>query len=318
MSHLSPSRRSLVVLALAASPVLMHAAVVIQPSYDVSFSGSPNFAALKSTVESAIAIYSYSLADNLTIPITFKLDNAISGAQSSYGVVDYSFSSYLGKLQAGQSGANDATVVANLGAGPNDPVVNAVNISVPQALAFALGLGSSQASYGTVTFNKTTYESNPAGLLGVIQHEVNEVLGTSSNLPNGGGTLPATIMPSDLFRYTAAGARTFTTNGGSDPNNKAYFRISPFASNIQEWNNLPNGGDYGDWAANGSFPAAPQDNSGDSNTATSMAVSSAELQLLDAIGYNLNAVPEPGEWAMATGVALAGFAGFRRLRRSTR
>lgn len=318
MPRISSSRRSLVAVALATSPVLLNAAIVIQPSYDVSFSGNPNFTALKSTVESAIAIYSSAISDNLTIPITFKLDNAISGAQSSYGVVDYSFSSYLGKLQAVQSGANDATVVANLGAGPNDPVLNAANITVPQALAFALGLGSSQASYGTVTFNQTTYQSNPAGFLGVIQHEVNEVLGTSSNLPNGGGTLPATIMPSDLFRYTAAGVRTFTTNPGSDPNNKAYFRISPFGSNLQEWNNLPNGGDYGDWAANGSFPAAPQDNSGDSNTFTSMSQSNAELQLLDAIGYNLNPVPEPGEWAMATGVALVGFAGLRRLRRGTR
>jgi hypothetical protein len=318
MSLIPPSRRALAALALALSAGLVNAAVVIQPSYDVSFTSNPNFTTLKSTVESAIAIYSSSLADNLTIPITFKLDNAISGAQSSYAVVNYSFSSYLAKLQAVQSGANDATVVANLGAGPNDPVLNAANISVPQALAFALGLGSAPASYGSVTFNQTTYQSNPAGFLGVIQHEVNEVLGTSSNLPNGGGALPATIMPADLFRYTAAGARTFTTNGGSDPNNKAYFRISPFGSNLQEWNNLPNGGDYGDWAANGSFPAAPQDNTGDSNTFTSMSQSNAELQLLDAIGYNLNPVPEPGEWAMATGVALVGFAGFRRLRRRTR
>ena len=313
-----PSRRALAALALAVSPVFAHASVVIQPSYDVSFTSNPNFATLKSTVESAIAIYSSSLADNLTIPITFKLDNAITGAQSSYSVSDYSFSSYLTKLQSAQSGANDATVLANLGSGPNDPVVNAANITVPQALAVALGLRSAPASYGSVTFNQSTYQSNPAGFLGVIQHEVNEVLGTSSNLPNGGGTTPTTIMPADLFRYTAAGARTFTPNNGSDAANKAFFRISPFASNLQEWNNLPNGGDYGDWAANGSFAAAPQDYAGDSTTFTSMSQSNAELQLLDAVGYNLNPVPEPGEWAMATGVALAGFAGFRRLRRSVR
>lgn len=318
MSLISPSRRALAALALAASPVFSQASVVIVPSYDVSFTSNPNFTTLKSTVESAIAIYSTRLADNLTLPMTFKLDDAISGAQSSKLVGSYSFSSYLAKLQSGQSGANDATVLANLGAGPNDPVIGGTDIRLPDALALALGLGSAQSTYGTVTFNKSTYETNPAGFLGVIQHEINEVLGTSSSLPNGGGTLPATIAPADLFRYTAAGARTFTTNPGSDANNKAYFRISPFGSNLQEWNNLPNGGDYGDWAANGSFSAAPQDYAGDSNTFTSMSQSNAELQLLDAIGYNLNAVPEPGEWAMATGVALIGFAGFRRLRRSTR
>ncbi len=316
MPHFASKRSAVLAMALAASPILMPAAVVIQPIYDTSFSSSPNFAALQATVNSALAIYSSGVADTLTIPITFKLDNAISGAQSSYGVVDYAFSGYLGKLQAGQSGANDATVIANLGAGPNDPVLGAANVSVPQALAFALGLGSAQLNYGSVTFNKTTYEANPAGFLGVIQHEVNEVLGTSSNLPNGGGTTPTTVMPADLFRYTSGGARSFTPNNGSDGSNKAFFRISPFGANLQEWNNLPNGGDYGDWAANGSFPAAPQDNAGDSNTFTSMSQSNAELQLLDAIGYNLSAVPEPGEMAIATGVALVGFAGWRRLRRS--
>lgn len=318
MLRLTSKRSSALALALAASPILMPAAVVVVPTYDSSFSSSPNFAALQATVNSALAIYSSTLADTLTIPITFKLDNAISGAQSSYSVSDFTFASYLGKLQTGQSGANDATVVANLGAGPNDPVLGAANITVPEALAFALGLGSSQLNYGSVTFNKTTYEANPAGFLGVIQHEVNEVLGTSSNLPNGGGTAPSTIMPADLFRYTTGGVRSFTPNNGSDAANKAFFRISPFGANFQEWNNLPNGGDYGDWAANGSFPAAPQDNTGDPNTFTSMSQSNAELQLLDAVGYNLSAVPEPGEMAITTGVALAGFAGWRRLRRAAR
>jgi hypothetical protein len=305
-------------LTLATSPFLAHASVIISPVYDVSFTSNPNFAALQATVNDAIAVYSSSLANNLTLPITFKLDNAISGAQSGYFTSDYNFSSYLSALNSSATSATDAAVIANIGAGPNDPVINGANVSIPQALALALGLGSPQANYGSVTFNKSTYETNPGGFLGVIQHEINEVLGTASSLPNGGGATPTTITPPDLFRYTAAGVRSFTPNNGSDPANKAYFRISPFGANLQEWNNLPNGGDYGDWAANGSFPTAPQDYAGDSTTFTSMSVSNTELQLLDAIGYNLNAVPEPGEVALATGFALAGFAGWRRLRRTTR
>lgn len=49
-----------------------------------------------------------------------------------------------------------------------------------------------------------------------------------------------------------------------------------------------------------------------------MSVSNAELQLLDAVGCGLNAVPEPSEVALATGFALVGFAGWRRLHRTGR
>lgn len=309
--------RTLGLLALAALPMVSSqslAAVIINPSYDVSFTSSPNFAALQTTVNNAIAIYSSSLANNLTFQITFKLDNAVGGAQSNYFTSDYPFSSYLTALNSAATSANDSTVLANIGAGPNDPVINGANIAVPQALAVALGLRTPVANYGTVTFNKDTYESNPAGFLGVIQHELNEVLGTSSSLPNGGGAVPTTIAPADLFRYTAAGVRSFDPNGANDPTKKAYFRISPFGPDIQEWNNLAsNGGDYGDWAT-GTFPAAPQDWSGSSAVFTSMSNSTAELVLLDAIGYGLAPVPEPAGVAMAVGVSLMGFAGWRRVR----
>ncbi len=300
----------------ALATVSASAQVVITPSYDVSFTSQPNFAALQTTVNSALSIYSSRVANNLTIPIIFTLDNAISGAQSSYSVSPFSFSSYRSALSTAATTATDATVLANIGAGPNDPVLNVAQISLPDALSFALGLGSAQANYGTVSFNLNTYKVNPAGFLGVIQHEVNEVLGTASSLPNGtgGATLPITIAPSDLFRYTSAGARSFTLNNGNDSANKAFFRLSSGGANLQEWNNLPNGGDYGDWAANGSFPAAPQDQAGDSNTFTSMAVSTAELSLLDAIGYSVVAVPEPVETATFTAVALAGLMIWRRQR----
>lgn len=69
------------------------------------------------------------------------------------------------------------------------------------------------------------------------------MLGSASSLPNSGGAIPTTITPPDLFRYTAAGVRNFGPNNGNDLLNRAYFRISPFGANLQEWNNLPNGGD---------------------------------------------------------------------------
>jgi len=109
--------------------------------------------------------------------------------------------SYRAALAASAATANDGTVLANLAAGPNDPVIGGANVSVPEALALGLWLGGAVANYGTVTFNLPDYQTNPAGFLGVFQHEVHEVLGTGSALPNntGGGTLPTTIAAADLF-----------------------------------------------------------------------------------------------------------------------
>lgn len=301
--------------ALAVTANVARAAVIIDPVYDASFSGNANFAALQATVNDAISIYATSLANNLTIPITFKLDPSVSGAQSSFLVSNFSFNSYLNKLTLSATTADDATALASIGSGPNDPVLGKSTLSVPVTLAYALGLRSTPlSSFGTVSFNTSLFETNPAGFAGVIQHEINEVLGTASNLPNGGGTLPSAIRPVDLFRYTSAGARSFDLNNSSDSANKAFFRLGPTSPNLQEWNNLPNGGDYGDWAANGSFPASAQDYAGNPAVARNMTAGGAELVLLDVIGYNAASVPEPREMAWLSGLALMAFAGWRRLK----
>ena len=64
------------------------AAVNIVPVYDASFIGNANFTNLQATVNNAIAIYSSSLGNNLTLPVNFVLSAGISGAQSSYALVD--------------------------------------------------------------------------------------------------------------------------------------------------------------------------------------------------------------------------------------
>ena len=308
-------RRALVALATFTA-VIANAGVTITPDYDASFTSNANFTALQATVNSALAIYSSNMGNNLTLPITFKLDGAITGAQSNYATFNVAYNTYRNALVASAATANDAIVLAGLAVGTNDPVIGGANVSVTEALGLALGLSGTVGNYGTVTFNKATYETNPNGFLGVIQHEINEVLGTASNLPNntGAGVLPTTVSAADLFRYTNAGARSFDLNLGSILTTKAFFRLSSGGPNLQEWNNLPNGGDYGDWAANGSFVAAPQDQAGDSTTFTSMAVSSAELNLLDAVGYNAFPVPEPGTVVSLSSVAF-GWLAMRRRRR---
>jgi hypothetical protein len=308
---IASSFRGILSAAAVFTAATAYAGVTITPIYDATFQANP---ALQATVNNALAIYSSNMGNNLTLPINFAFSSSITGAQSDYSAFNFTYTQYRAALLTNATTANDATVLANLSTGSVDPVIGGTNIAVPTALGLALGLSGTQANYGTVTFNTATYSSNPAGFLGVIQHEINEVLGTASSLPNNTGTatLPTTIAPADLFRYSSGTARSFSLNLTSDPTNKAFFRLSPGGPNLHEFNNLPNGGDYADWAANGSFAAAPQDWSGPSTVFTSMAISPAELNMLDAVGYNAFPVPEPGTVVSLCSVALGWLAVRRR------
>ncbi|MEO6739604.1 MAG: NF038122 family metalloprotease [Chthoniobacteraceae bacterium] len=318
INRTSPVRAALLASALFSVIPTVSGAIIIQPVYDATFLADP---ALQTTVNNAISIYASRLGNNILIPINFVFSTTISGAQSSAGSFPVAYGTYRGALANNITTANDATAVANLITGTNDPVINGTIVDVNTALGFALGLNLAQASYGTVTFQTSLYQSNPAGFLGVIQHEVNEVLGTASNLPNAnppgtGLALPTTIAPADLFRYGTTAARNFTTNIPNDPADRAFFRLSPGGTNLQEFNNLPNGGDYADWAGTGTngFAFAPQDQAGDASVFTSMSISTAELDMLDVIGYNLIPVPEPGTVATLASVGF-GWIAFHRRRR---
>lgn len=320
---MKPTRRNklkYLVFAAAFASAIPAKAITIVPEYDASFTSQANFADLQTTVNNSIAVYSSRFSDSISIKITFKLDAGTSGASSSWSASQYDYSDYLNRLTARSSGnTTDTTVLAHLGAGPNDPVLNNSKITVAEALAVTMGLAGATAptSYGTVSFNLNDYKTNPVGFLATIQHEVNEVLGMGSNLPNAStpGTplsAPGTIMPSDQFRYTSGGARSFTT-----VDTKVFMRLSPSGPNVQQFNNIPNGGDYGDYYTESDrlFGMSPNDQSGSAtDNVPNMTASpnTSEIVLLDAIGYNLTAVPEPSAYAAAFGGLSLAFGMWRR------
>src|SRR5207253_1009205 len=125
--------------------------------------------------------------------------------------------------------------------------------------ARALGLSAAIASDGTITLNTSIMNlsrsgsQNPAfyDLMAVASHEIDEVLGMGSglNLPT---NFPRLSRPQDLFRYSANGVRSFTTVAGT-----SYFSIDGGATDLVDFNQAPNGGDYGDWIVHN--PAQVQD-----------------------------------------------------------
>lgn len=153
-----------------------------------------------------------------------------------------------------------------------------------------------------MNYNRITIDPAKYDLQAVAQHEINEVLGTISNIGS------ANPRPVDLFRYDSAGNRTFTTAGDD-----AYFSING-TTQLARYNQDP-GGDYGDFYSvfGGQVPQV-QDAFA---TAGAIPNLNVELTILDVVGFDRitpQAVPEPGGAALVLTALLGCVVAVRRRR----
>lgn len=316
---------------LAVTAGVLGASPIITIEYDP---GAAFSAADKAAIQSAIGFYTSDMTSTFSLTVAFGSQPG-GGGSSQWFTDTASYSSFYSTLVANSSGdAIDTSAIASLGVpGSTNPVTGSSNIVMTSTLASLLGLGSQASSTfsgcGGLTANACITlsqaaldiaDSPLAGLNGIVQHEMDEVFGTASNLPNGGGTVPADPMAADLYRYSAPGVRSFALNPSTDVpctgSPTAYFSVNGGSTNIQTYNNCNNGGDYGDWI--GTDGTQVQDAFGPDTQAASLALSSPEVALLDAVGYNFtssaSAVPEPASTLML----LAGLAVVSVLRRTRR
>lgn len=313
---------------LAAGVVLAAAtashAVTIDVTFGSSITSLSNAAAVEASIDNAVLFYT-----QFTNPITVTIDfeSVTTGLGSSFtglGGADYSV--FTGQLAA-DAALNPqnhvlATAVNNLQYGNQKPVIAATSADL-RALGFAGGGADPHAPGpdggtfdGVVSLNTSimNFTNTPeAGLYGanqVIQHEVDEVLGMGgpSSLPD--QLYGANVMGAqDLYRYSAPKTPSFT----DDPNAVAYFSIDGGATNIRTYNSDPSE-DLGDWKTNCAGPRSVQDANGcPDQPQIGLTLSSPEVIGLEAVGYNLPAVPEPAAWAlMIAGFGLTGTALRRR------
>jgi len=165
---------------------------------------------------------------------------------------------------------------------------------------------------GTITNEEYDFYS-------VVEHETDEVLGTSSCIGTSGsladdcgGTIASAV---DLFRYNSSGSRVFiSTTAG------AYFAYNGVngtgATNGVPtgavYNTLANGDDYADFADN---CLDVQDATGCLGKALNITTDGGgEIDILDAVGYNV-ITPEPGTLALF-GAGFAVLTLYRRRRRT--
>jgi hypothetical protein len=295
--------------------------LIITPTFGSSITSDPNSAAIMSTINSAINDYQTRFSDPITVTIQFNEMTSGLG-NSTTGFYNIPYQTFITALHNDATTADDATALALLPITATNPVNGNSSINVTSANLRALGLPGAGIVNGTfdgaIGLNTHITDVGSPGTTGqfslraTTQHEIDEVLGFRSALPNGSF---GTIFPVDLFRYNNSGGRSFTISSSA----QAFFSIDS-TTLLAQFDNQNDGGDFGDWQSN-PLPSGVSPKVQDAfATPGAQPTLGVELRALDVIGYDLVAVPEPATLTLlAVGtLALSGHGWLRRGRRSPR
>ena len=278
--------------------------------YDSSAANAP--AGFKEAVQAAVQFYDYLITNPITVPIVFSYGEIQGQALSSRAAAESStngnienFNSVVSLLTAAATSATDATSIANL---PKTDPTSGGEFWVSDAQAQVFGLGSepgyTDPEDGFVAISSKlsfTWDPNNRAVageydaIGAIEHEISEVLGRYDYL---GGSITFNgnnlYSPLDLFRFTAAGARTVAYGPG-------YFSVDGGKTLQLPFNDPNNGGDGGDWDS-----GVVGDSYGSAYSGVEGYVSPTDLQVMDVLGYQVASLANPVAGAAPTLSAVNG------------
>jgi hypothetical protein len=266
--------------------------LVITPTFDSTITNNPNRAQIEATINQAINFYQTNFSDNVSVSITFKVDETISLGQSSTFVNQISYTNFRNAMLSHATTANDTLALNNLPNQSGNPANGNSNmlLSLPnlRTLGFTRNNPPPGQTDGTISLKMSLMnldhtvvtDSAKFDLFAVASHEINEVLGLGSALNSGSGSgIPA--RPMDMFRYDQTGARSFTRSASA----QSFFSLDS-TTHIVQFNQNSNA-DFGDWQG----VDGPRVQNAFATAGVILNNGVPELTALDVIGYT--PVPEP-------------------------
>jgi hypothetical protein len=273
-------------------------ALVIVPVWDSTITSDPNAAAITNTVNMAIEFYESRFANPIRVTIEFA-EKSSGLSESEWYYYNIYYAQFLTNFQQHATTSNNIYALSQLPYGLSNAVppslTNPVNgdtiIRVKSNNLRAVGLtnyisglpggfdGIVRLNTSIMNLSRASMDPSKFDLLSCTEHEIDEVLALGSGLQDGYGPLLQ-----DVFRYTSAGARSFTTNGDD-----AWFSLD--GTNLLVQFNQNPGGDYGDWWSTGAHTPRVQDAFGTPGATPNLGV---ELIALNVQGYDLLPPPAPG------------------------
>jgi hypothetical protein len=262
-------------------------------SYDAATQGSAP-SAFFSAVNYVVGLFDATFTNNVTVNIevgygTFPFDGSTVPPLGESEQANLVFGNYSpvrqGLLNEGAPGATTLPATSPLGGGlvlgsAQERALGLIGAS--NTLDGWVGIASDatlQQIGGSWSYSATaTPGNNQYYLVGVLEHEITEVMGRISYLDvrNEYGVM-------DLYRYKASGVRQTGTGG------PAYFSTNGGATNLDSWNTQATG-DIGDWAGSAGADAFLAFNpSGQLN-----AMTPTDLTLMSAIGWTTRVYFAPG------------------------
>jgi hypothetical protein len=313
------------------------AGLIINPIFDSSITSLASAAAIETSIQGAIATFESTYATPITVTIDFEsMSGGLGESQTFIDPTNYK-TFYNALVATNANAAAIAGLNANGGNSNTNPVTHTGTIDVTPVNLRAVGLagaplcnvtgspgnlgcsssniGGPGAVDGIVGVN--TALTNPPqpnngsnfSLVSVVEHEIDEILGSGSDIPNCincGTTSANNPSPEDLFRYNANGTRSSLTVNCANPG-AAFFSYSG-TTDLTQFNNACNGADFGDWAASGT----PQVQDAFGTPGANPAYGPNETAALSAIGFAI-ATPEPATAVLLT-LSLGALALMKRVR----